>query len=325
MEIPQNNTRRTGIIAAYLRQESRHNAHRGRATALACTLLVCTLSPLTGCDRPKTLDAVQKDLAAKFDAHKSVTADMKVSTDVKLADGTTRTEVTCTLEFLRKDDKRMYRQEGRTTGLEMKTDGRSRKFDSTQLTVADGEKVYNYTDAFRTPSVHMMKQDDAYDTLGGTSFFAKLNRMYDLTLGEDDTVDGVPVFTMVGTNRTQQTALDEKVVYKIGKKDGVVRSCEMLTNDGQSKILMTITNVVINPPVPPEHFVFKAPPDVTIVDVDKLREIEAEYKKLQEKAHDAMHEGETPAAPPAEGTTEPAETPPPQAPSNTNGNQSPAP
>lgn len=281
------------------------------------------MTVLSGCDRPKTLESVQKDLARKFDAHVGVTADVRVLTDVQLADGMTRSDVTNTIEFKREGGKSLLRQEGKTTGLEIKTDGRSRKFDSTQTSVADGQTVYNLTDAFGTQSVHKMKQDDSIDNLGGSAFFAKLNRMYDLTLGAEETMDGVAVYTINGTARKQDKAiLDENVVYKIGKLDGVVRSCEMLTNDGKSKIVMKVTNVRTNVSLATTRFEFKAPPGVLIFDLDEYRRLEAEQKQLQEKAHEAMHEGEDSAAPPTDDpAAKPAEPVPTPVPAQTNDKQ----
>lgn len=296
------------------------------AWASGMVVLGAALGMMGGCSRNQTLEDVQRSLAKRFDAHHTVTAALHVSTDVHLPDSMTKTEFASTIEYLRQGGKKLFRQEGRNTGLEIRTDGRSRKIDSTSLNIADGETDYSMGDSFGKPSVHKMKQRDSHDRLGGAAFFAELNRLYDLRLLPPATLDGVPVRVIAGTSRSTGPGVDEQVTYHIGSDDGVVRRCELLTNDGKSKIVMTVTDVHTNVPLAPERFVFQAPPGVPVVDMDELSRLMAEQEKLKREHPDAapidLKPGRLPgdgSTPPQEGPsppsdTVPAPTPPPAAP-----------
>ena len=288
---------------------------RWRIRRTLCIVLAGGALSIGGCDRPQTLESVTKDLSRRFDAQRSVSAALRISTDVNLPDGMTRTEVTGTIETMRKGGKTLSREELKTTGLEIKTDGRSRKIENRSTSVADGQTLYTLSDTYGQPAVHKMKQDDAQDKLGGTAFFAMLIRMYELALMPDEVTDGVPCRVIVGTSRSAEPGLGEKVTYHVGKDDGVVRRCEMFTNDGKSKIIMTMSNVRLDVPLPPKRFEFQAPPDVPIIDVDEYHRIMEEQKKTQEKLEQEKKSAvESPVDAPATAEPPPA-----------NDNQSPQP
>lgn len=296
MEIPESHSGRTGLTCGVRRSALRgaDGPAPGRMQRAGWALAACGVAlGVMGCERarPRTLEAVRKDLVRRFDAVRTFTADLKVSTDVRLPDGMTRTEVTDTLEYLRKDGKLYYHQEGRTTGLEIKNDGRSRKFDARHTTVADGEQVYTFGDAFGQPNIHKMKQSEEHETFGGGVLLARLERLYELELLPDEQLDGTAVYVISGTSQEGEKArgLDEQVKYYFGKDDGIVRRCDLLTRDGMSKIIMTLHNVRINVPLTADRFVFRPPPDIPVVDVDEVRRLMEEQQRLQQKVDHAAH------------------------------------
>jgi len=143
---------------------------------------------------------------------------------------------------------------------------------------------------------------EGYDLVGTVRF---LLRMYELRPVAERSVENVLCYVFEGTLREDVFAAymrrkgydpSDELVNLIrqwqdsarlyfSKHDGFIRKCEFLTAGGTTSVTATLHDLIINPPLPADTFVYEPPPGVT--PVDATERVQAYRREQLEKLHDS--------------------------------------
>lgn len=214
--------------------------------------------PLTS--DPALRDAEQKiaDLVRKL---QSVRATLQSHAERHDGPSKLTAESNGTYEFLRGEHAFLYRTE--LTSVQKDASGKiiSRR---ESLDVSDGR--------FRHKLVTQDGKTSATRTMAEIDFaltpFKFLHRDYAVRLAPDQTIDGKPTWVIEGVP-LPKSAMDGRIgrlLQFYQKETGVLVRVETHDTAGRVMASTTYRDVVINAPIPPGRFEFKAPPGVTVVD-----------------------------------------------------------
>jgi len=208
------------------------------------------------------LDAVEKEIIAKWKEVKSMSAKMNMNMDMDQGGMKMKSTMTGTTEYLRKGDKMMTRLEGAT---KMTMGGAQQAMESKLLMVSDGEFTYTLNEQMGQKMCMKNKADK--NTAGGADMLEGLREQYNLILADDEDVDGEKCWVVLGTPKVEQPNAPAKFKYYFQKKTGA--AVQWLGYDASDKVMMTtkFTDIKLNEKIDAERFVFKAPEGVEVMDM----------------------------------------------------------
>lgn len=277
---------------------------------------VLAVGVLAGCSSD-SVESAERESVRAWDRHRTLSAERTLVTDVTTDTGTTRTTFVSSFECMKKGERLLVREEGRTSGMERRTGGATRKIESALKQIHDGEYVHILTDAFDRQSLYKRKQTSAHEAFGGRAFFRTLHEAYTLQRLPDETLEGRPAFVLQAVPKSGGSPLLEKAVHYLDKDTGLVVKSIMTSNDGRAQTTLTVANIKVDPPIPAERFIFVPLPGLKAIDLDEQDRLAAELERQKERA--AAQPPRTPgdAPPPAEAGEESAPPAEPEAPAAT--------
>lgn len=234
---------------------------RKRAGAV---LTVVVLVGVTTVSAGETLESVEKKLAEKTQRIKTLTADVTMLTDTAFPGGSSKSESTGTLEYLKKSDKFLSRMEFKTVATQ-KFGEQETKMESSTLTIVDGDIAHILADQMGRKMAMKQKVDNVQG-VDAETMFKTLRKDYDLRLQPDSSVDGQAVYAIEAKPKSA-AAGGGKVISYFAKDTGLL--LRMVNYDNQGRLMSNInyTDIKVNPKIDPGRFVFKAPEGVQVMDM----------------------------------------------------------
>jgi outer membrane lipoprotein-sorting protein len=230
---------------------------------IASLLLGClVLAPAALAD--EKLDAVEKEVAAKWKEINTMSARTEMLSEIEQAGMKMQQTSKGTIEYFRKDDKMLFRQESETETI-TDTSGKKETTKSPTLMVSDGVFMHTLTEQMGQKMCYKMKADPNVN--GGEAMFKSLKEQNDLSVGADETVNGDKCWVVIAKPKQAQMGAPGKIVFNIRQKDGV--TVQIVGYDASDKKMMSIAylDVKVNEKIDPARFEFKAPEGVQVMDM----------------------------------------------------------
>ena len=235
-----------------------------KLTALIAFMLVVGISAAYADEK---LDAVEKQIVAKWEKVKSMTAKMDMTMDVNQGGMQMKTTMKGTVEYLRQDAKMLSRMDTEMeTSFEM--GGKPNTMKSSMLMVSDGEISHSLIEQMGQKMCVKNKADANSAT--GADMFKSLRKDYDLTLGDDESIDGAECWAVNAKPKTTAPPnAPAKFVHYFRQKDGA--NVQSFGFDAADKKIMTTkyTDIKFNEKLDPTRFKFEVPEGVQVMDMTK--------------------------------------------------------
>jgi outer membrane lipoprotein-sorting protein len=235
-------------------------------TLLAAIALVFVTSVSAAVADDK-LDALEKEIAAKWEKVESMTAKMDMTMQMDQGAMKMHNTMKATVEFLRKGERMLSRIEGE---MEMTMDmgGQKNTMKTPMLMVSDGEFTHMLAEQMGQKMCVKDKADE--NSLTGAEMFNSLRKQYDLTMVDDEEVDGDKCWVVhAKPKQAGQPGQPVKVAFYFRKKDAA--TVQMLGYDASDKKVMTTTysDIKFNEKLDPKRFEFEVPEGVQVMDMTK--------------------------------------------------------
>jgi outer membrane lipoprotein-sorting protein len=211
------------------------------------------------------LDAIEKEIAAKWKKVESMTAKMDMQMEIDQGGMKMSHKMKATVEYLRKGDKMLSRVDGeaeRTTEM----GGQQNTSKTPMLTVSDGEVMYTLLEQMGQKMCIKSKVDENSTT--GPAMFKMLRENNELTVADDEEVDGEKCWVVYCKPKgSTQPGQPLKTAYYFRQKDGAL--AQWLGYDASDKQVMTATysEIKFNEKLDPKRFEFEPPEGVQVMDM----------------------------------------------------------
>jgi outer membrane lipoprotein-sorting protein len=233
-------------------------------TLLAAVVFVFVTS-VSAAVADEKLDALEKEIAAKWKKVESLAAKMEMTMDVDQGNMKMKHTMKATVEYLRKGEKMLSRMEGEAE-MVMDMGGQKTTMNTPMLAVSDGEFTHTLVEQMGQKMCMKAKTDES--SLAGDAMFKVLREQYDLTVGDDEEVGAEKCWVVRGTpKKAAGPGQPAKMVYYIRQKDGA--TVQMLGYDASDKKIMTTTysEIKVNEKLDPKRFEFEVPEGVQVMDM----------------------------------------------------------
>jgi len=211
------------------------------------------------------LDALEKEIAAKWEKVESMTAKMDMS--MQMDQGAMKMDHTmkATLEFLRKGEKMLSRMEGEMEMI-MDMGGQKNTMKTPILMVSDGEIAHTLVEQMGQKTCVKSKADE--NSLTGAEMLKSMREQYDLTVADDEEVGGEKCWVVhAKPKKAAAPGQPVKVAFYFRQKDAA--TLQMLGYDASDKKVMTTTysDIKFNEKLDPKRFEFEVPEGVQVMDM----------------------------------------------------------
>jgi outer membrane lipoprotein-sorting protein len=214
----------------------------------------------------ETIDTVEKKIIELFDQYDSITYKVTMTLDANMGGMTISSKGEGTSEYMKKDDKTLFRQEMAITTENPRSPGQS--MTSNSMKICDGEFIYTLQEQGSIKQAFKQNIADVDSVPGGKMMFDYLNKHGDLKLLPGEEIDGEEVYVIAVTlKQGNPMGVPTKRKRYISKKTGLPVRLEMFGPDDKVMMTIAMSDVKINPKVDPSRFVFKAPEDVEVIDL----------------------------------------------------------
>ena len=211
------------------------------------------------------LEAVQKKIHAAWEKQKSMTGKMAMITHMELGGMAMDGKGDGTVEFLRDGAKVKTRTDMKST-MTRKMGDQETKMEQSMLYVSDGEFGYTLTEMMGQKSAVKSKVDPRM-TGEPKGMFEELAKDYILKLLPEETVDGLKTYVIEATPKEKDAAgPGTRMLLGFHQDSGFVVKMQMFGADEKPMTTMTYSDLKFDTKIDPEHFKFKAPDGVTVMD-----------------------------------------------------------
>ena len=233
-------------------------------TLLAAIALVFVTS-VSAAVADEKLDALEKEITAKWEKVESMTAKMDMAMEMDKGAMKMNHTMKATIEFLRKGDKMLSRMEGEMEMI-MDMGGQKNTMKTPMLMVSDGEITHTLAEQMGQKMCVKAKADE--NSLTGAEMFKSLREQYDLTMADDEEVDGDKCWVVhAKPKKAGQPGQPVKVAFYFRQKDAA--TVQMIGYDASDKKVMNTeyTDIKFNEKLDPKRFEFEVPEGVQVMDM----------------------------------------------------------
>jgi outer membrane lipoprotein-sorting protein len=212
------------------------------------------------------LESVTKRLGTAWGKHKSVTAKMTMTNHMEMGDMKVDGKGDGTYEVQHDGDKIKVHMEMKGASVR-KTGEKEDKFEQATTVVVDGEFAYTLSDMMGQKMAVKTKPDPLMSG-DPKALLEQLGKDNALKLLPDETVDGHKAFVIQATPKeaaTSMPSMNTKVVVYFDQENGVVLKVVAGTDDKMANTT-TYTDYKFDTDIAPDHFKFKAPEGVEVMD-----------------------------------------------------------
>jgi outer membrane lipoprotein-sorting protein len=231
--------------------------------------------PATGLGA-ETLEEVGRKLDESHAKLKAYTAKAKITQNMEMAGmGKYESDAEFTIEWLRRGDQALMRQDGRTS---VTAPGMAGKTDTAITMISDGKFVYTVSEVLsgeQKGQKMAMKNAAPQDK---SEFRQMLDTdQFTFKLLPDETVDGQECFVLEAREKAPQAGSPMNRSVDYFRKDTGI-AVKMLGYNAEDKTVFTTTvsDIKLNADLKPERFEFKAPEGVEVMDMTKMQQPQPE-------------------------------------------------
>ncbi|HOA73418.1 MAG TPA: outer membrane lipoprotein-sorting protein [Phycisphaerae bacterium] len=286
-----------------------------RQTAQITSLFV--LLGLSSAAFAETLEEVERKIAERVAAHKTLQMEQKTTSRLTIGDAEVVTEAQSQVHIVRRPENKWVSRTETKSRTIRKIEGQpEEKQDIKMLAICDGKHTYLLSESPQFTSAMKQKVDEkTLNPLDLEALFKLQRQQYDLKLLPGEKVDGVDCYVIESTPKKEEGVSEllevSRVVSWYDKKTGLSVKGEVYGKDGKVTTTTRTLGVKIDEPIADEQFVFKAPPGVTVIDMDAVQAGGESQDQASGTAAGASPSDES--APAGSSADKPADPPPGQA------------
>ena len=208
-----------------------------------------------------------EQLVAKWKAHKSMAADMRIDMAAEQGGQKLSVEGTGRCEIVRNDDEKKVRFE-LTQSMKMGEGDAAMEMERKLITVDNGTVVYTMVEQMGQKQVVKANSGEQnIPQFGGDSMFEALRAENNLKVLPDEKVDGKDVAVIEATPRQQNPNMRiAKSVLYFDKNIGAMVRMESFDPAGEKVQTVTFSDVKVNPELAADRFEFEVPEGVQVID-----------------------------------------------------------
>ncbi len=212
-------------------------------------------------------EKIEKQIMDASRSVKSMRAKTKSNMEMKGEGFESRSQGEGSYEFMRDGDKALMRMESKDSS-ESKYGDQVQKSDSTTLSIIDGEYMYTYSVTNGEKSAMKMKAQPNWDI----NPFEATREHFDYKVVREDKHEGAAVWVIEATPKAGGMASAGKMEQWYRQDCGMAVKTIGYDQNGKPMSTTLMTDIELNPSIPAERFVFKAPEGVEIMDMDAMRQ-----------------------------------------------------
>lgn len=231
---------------------------------LLTTIAVVLVASVSTAGADEQLDALEKRISAGWKRVNSMTAKMTMTMEMEQPAAKTKTTINATVEFLRRGEKMLSRTEGEMT-MTMDMGGKENITKVPFLAISDGEFTRSLIEQMGQKRCIKAKADQ--NTLTGEAMFKNLREQFELTMGDDQEIDGEKCWVVYGKPKTPaQPGQPVRMACYIRQKDAA--TVQLLGYDASDKQVTATTyrDIKFNEKLDPKRFEFEVPEGVQVID-----------------------------------------------------------
>ncbi|HKQ49297.1 MAG TPA: hypothetical protein VJZ71_14595 [Phycisphaerae bacterium] len=241
------------------------------ALAFFVMTVLSTAQPPQEATPPSTIEQIKNTCRQQAAAHKSLAANITISTDLFASNAQIRSHATGTYEHLRSKGRLLFRVDLKNAVTQTAA-GRTAVVDQTIQTVSDGKYAYTIsTTAGQPPSATRAQPMPSQTVLADEAFFASLERDFNFRILPDANIESHEVWVLETVPKTRAPGRPAKTIYYLTKESGIRIRSTGHDATGKRIQLTELTDIKLDPPLKPERFVFKPPPGVPVVDLSESK------------------------------------------------------
>ena len=227
-----------------------------------------------------SLEAIAKRLEEVGSKLKSMSATQIVEVQSESADFKMVSHTSGKYEYMRKGDTTMWRLESETTSVSTVA-GKDVKMEQKMTMVCDGKFNYTVSEMMGQKTAMKSAIQKNITSVAGKGFFETLRKDNTLKLLPEDKADGKAAYVIEAVPKSKGPEMSiSRTHYFMLKESGIVAKTVMFDAQGKPMTTVLMTNLKINPEIPGERFVFKAPEGVQLMDTDAMKN---RHKQAPEK------------------------------------------
>lgn len=225
-------------------------------------LVGLVLAPASLAD--EKLEALEKEIAAKWKDVNSMSAKMEMTMDINQGGMKMKQTMKAVVEYLRKAEKMMSRLEGETE-MTMDMGGEQQTMKSPMLAVSDGQFTHTLMEQMGQKMCMKTKTDPS--ATAGDFMIKALKDQNELTVGPDEEVNGDKCWVLIAKPKQTQPGMPTKTCYYFRQKDGVFVQWIGYDASDKKNMITTFTDIKVNEKIDPARFEFKVPDGVQVMDM----------------------------------------------------------
>jgi outer membrane lipoprotein-sorting protein len=230
-----------------------------RLVALATLGIGCASAVLAD-----DLEGVQKKISAAWEKQKSMTAKVTLATHMEMGTMVIDGSGEGTIEFMRQADKIYSRNDIKSTTTQKMGD-KDQKTEQSMLNIIDGEYMYSLTEMAGQKSANKSKID-AKMAGEPKAMFEELGKEYDFKLLPDEEVNGAKTYVIEANPKQKNPMGGGRMVLNFLQDSGFVVKLAIFGEAEKPITTITYSDLKMDVKIDPDHFKFKAPEGVEVVD-----------------------------------------------------------
>lgn len=230
------------------------------------SIVVAFAALMTPALAAETLDDVEKKILDKWKERKSVKAEFTMEVEIFTGPYRTASTTTGTIEYLRKGDKNLFRQESHTSQSH-DMEGEHMLDQQQDVTmVGDGDVVYTMSESEHGRSIVKSRQTPANVIIDSQAVLRKIRRVYNLKLlGSGEEHKNVYIIEAT-PKRVASPKQGTRVIRHFDKKTGLMTKRISFDKDDRPRSTLTIHHIKVDLDIAPERFKFVVPEGAIVKD-----------------------------------------------------------
>jgi len=213
------------------------------------------------------LEDVQRHIEERLDKLKSVQARLVLEQEAEFEGVRQAGRTEGTYEIVNRGNQSPFRSDMTMSETLIRPGAAPQKRGASVLTIFDGQFVYVLQDEAGHKSAQKMELNPKWAIFGDKRFLRELGRDFDLMLGKDETVDGQATWVIQATPKDPKKAGLMRTAHYFQKETGLWVKAVSRNKEGKTVMTTRVSDIRLNRPIPPDHFVFVAPKGVEVVDL----------------------------------------------------------
>lgn len=219
-----------------------------------------------------TIESVQKAIIEKSEKITSIQFKSVSTSDMNTPQYSAKTESESTVEAAKKGDAWLLHAEAKTKSSQ-KVGDQEMKNDANTLMICDGKFNYILNESQGQKQAMKMAISENMSMISNKHFFDTLAKDYDLKLLPDEQAEGKDTWTIeAAPKKAPMEGMAAKMKFHFDKDNGMTIKVVGLDAAGKTVTSTINKDIKLNASIPDDHFVFKAPEGVTVMDMTAMQQ-----------------------------------------------------